>query len=915
MTELVYLIDTFSLMFQVYHAIPSMTGPKGQPTNAVFGFTRDILNIRRDKQPAYLICAMDSSGPATRNEIYDAYKANRTEIPPDLLPQIPLIVEVIKGFHIPAVHFDGWEADDVIATLTQQAVERGFEVCIVTNDKDARQLLGPQVKLYNVRKGTYFDEATLAEDWGVRPDQVIDFQSLVGDSVDNVPGVPLVGPKKAAALLQEHGTLEGVLANADKAPGAKLRENLKTFADQALMSRQLVTLHRSLPLDFDWDKARVTQPNTKLLRTMFTDLGFRRFAEEFQAAPPRTLFDTAVESKPSSHVEETTEPVPTRPDRKWETIDTLEKFEKFLAELKQQSRFCFDLETTNLDAVRADIVGWAFSWKAGQAYYVPVRGPAGQSILDAATVLAALQPLLANPQIEKINQNIKYDLLVLKRAGAQVDGIGLDPMVGHYLLDAGARSHGLDTLAESYLNHQMIPITELIGSGKQQKNMADIDVAKVSEYATEDADIALQLADRLASDMKRDSLWDLYWNLERPLISVLADMEFTGIRVDTEELARQSELVGARLEELIAKIHKLAGREFNIASPKQLAEILFGELKLPVFKKTKTGPSTTQDILEKLATMHELPASIIEHRQLAKLKGTYLDALPSMVNPETGRIHATFNQVVAATGRLSSSDPNLQNIPIRTDEGRQIRRAFIPGEAGWKLVCADYSQIELRMLAHFSGDEALRSAFRDGVDIHTAVAAEVFGISPSEVDASKRRVAKAVNFGVIYGQSPYGLSEALNISQEDAAAFINSYFSRFAGVDRYLQELLAEVARSGYARTILGRRRSITGIRDIAGRQRNLPERTAINSVIQGSAADLIKQAMINVAVRMRRENHPGRMLLQIHDELVFESPEADTAGLIAIATEEMESAFKLSVPLVVDVSVGANWLDVELVK
>ena len=893
MNSLLYIIDSFSLIFQVYHGIPAMTGPKGQPTNAVFGFTRDLQAIRDVKQPTHLICAMDSPGPGVRNEWYPEYKANRSEMPEDLRPQIPMIVDVIAGFGTPVIQSDGWEADDVIATLVRRAVEDGFDVRVVTSDKDARQLLGKQVQVYNVRKDTFMDEAALAEDWGIRADQVIDFQSLVGDSVDNVPGVPLVGPKKAQALLDKFGTLDEVLANADQAPGEKLRENLKNFADQARMSRRLVTLKNDLPLDIDWEQARVQAPDRKKLFGLFQEFGFRRFAEQ--------MSDSASPSAETVSVE-----------RVWETIDTERKFGAFLKSLTNQKSFCVDLETTSLRATQADIVGWAFSWQAGHGYYLPVDGPPGQKTLDANKVLDAFRPMLEDPDVEIANQNIKYDMQVLRRAGVELRGVGVDPMVGDYLLDAGARSHNLESLASRYLDHRMIPISELIGRGKTQKKMFEVDVDKAAEYAAEDADVAWQLAQKIAAALKEESLWELYWNLERPLICVLVDMEFRGVCVDVEELGRQSERAGARLDELIEEIYAEAGHEFNIDSPKQLSVVLFDELKLPVVKKTKTGASTDQDVLERLSSQHPLPARIREHRRLSKLKGTYLDSLPEMVNPETGKIHASFNQVVAATGRLSSSDPNLQNIPIRTEEGRRVRRAFIPSELGWKFMCADYSQIELRMLSHFSDDPVLQAAFREGADIHTAVAAEVFGVNADAVDSDMRRVAKAVNFGVIYGQSPFGLAATLGIGQDEAACFIEDYFKRYAKVDQYFQQLLEDVLTKGYAETILGRRRAITGIRSTTGRQRNMPERTAINSVIQGSAADLIKQAMINIHDRLEDEKRPGQMLLQIHDELVFEVPADEVEALITLVKQEMEQALPLRVPLIVDVKTGDNWLDVE---
>lgn len=950
MTETVYLIDTFSLMFQVFHGIPPMTSPAGLPTNAVFGFSRDLVSLLKAHKPSWLICAWDSSGPGTRDALYDQYKANRSEMPEDLRPQIEMLKEVIQAFQIPLIEHAGWEADDVIATLTRQAVERGHTVRIVTSDKDARQLLGPQVTIYNLRKNTHLDEAGLLADWGIRPDQVVDFQSLVGDSVDNVPGVPLVGPKKAAAMLKEFGTLENVLANADKVAGAKLRENLKTYVDQAYLSRQLVQLNQQLPLDFTWSTESKRPPDVSLLQDLFRKYGFRRLIDEVQGLGPATTAiitpPTVRKSKPSNkgqkslfdddageaaahavieiraadapgEVDVVAFPITdtvnqTESTRQWETVDTPEKFEQFLDSLRKQTRFCLDLETTHVDQMLAEIVGWAFSWSAGFGYYLPVRGPAGAPLLDPDTVIAALRPILTSTSVEIVNQNIKYDVTVLWRAGLTIaaDRIGLDPMVGDYLLDAGARSHSLDVLIDKYLGVKSIPISALIGTGKQQKNMIDIPVDKVAEYASEDADLSLQLADLISNQLKSEGLYDLYWNLERPLISILAQMEQAGVRVDADELKRQSTALTDRLQTTIRQIYELAGHEFNIDSPIQLRKVLFEEQQLPVRRRTQTGPSTDQEVLEELAMIHPLPALITQHRQMSKLKGTYLDALPGLIHPQTGRIHCSFNQVVAATGRLSCSDPNLQNIPIRTAEGRQIRKAFIPGQPGWKLVCADYSQIELRILAHFSKDPALKSAFEQQVDIHAAVAAEVFGVALTDVTSDQRRVAKAVNFGVIYGQSPFGLAAVLGIEQAVAAQFIEDYFANYAGVAQFIESTLEQCRTTGFARTILGRRREIQGIRSQRSSNMNMPERTAVNSVIQGSAADLIKQAMINVQNRIKADQHTGQMLLQIHDELVFEAPEADVDSLVKLVRHEMEHAMNIDVPLVVDVSVGDNWLE-----
>ena len=1026
MPDTVFLIDTFSLMFQVFHGLPPMTSPAGLPTNAVFGFSRDLVALLQTHRPTWLICAMESVGVGKREELYPAYKANRSPMPEDLRPQIPLLIETVEAFGIPVVHCDGWEADDVIATLTRQGVARGHQVRIVTSDKDARQLLGPQVQILNLRKNTYLDEAALLADWGVRPDQVVDFQALVGDAVDNVPGVPLVGPKKASALLKDFETLEGVLANADKAPGAKLKENLKVFAEQARLSQTLVRLNQELELNFDWEASRNPQPDVPALQALFRRFGFGRLINDVNQFAPKgaTVSDAASVSSGSSPVvapssraakskprpagrslfgdeddEASVEPpVPSSPasgerarvrrsggehaldeappfdadprgisavpshvgmpldseapphpnplppkaggegtgeetaaasetpssppvvpaiTRRWEVIDTPEALATFVEQLTQQPRFCLDLETTGLDPRSSRIVGWAFCWEPGLAYYLPTRGPLGSTLLNEAAVIAALKPVLENPSLRLVNQNIKFDLMFLEANGISVrpEAIDVDPMVGDYLLDAGARSHSLDTLIQKYLGTAGIPISDLIGSGKKQKNMADVPIDLIAEYATEDADFTLRLADLITEQLREQGLWDLYWDLERPLIPLLAEMEQTGIRVDADELNRQSVDLTQRLDQLMGEIHGAAGRVFNIDSPKQLQVVLFDELKLPIKRKTKTGASTDQEVLEELAPLHPLPAKIIEHRHLTKLKGTYLDALPLLVHATTGRIHTSFNQVVAATGRLSSSDPNLQNIPIRTPEGERIRRAFIPADTTWKLLCADYSQIELRVLAHFSQDRELIAAFAQGIDIHTAVASQVFSVDRDAVTSDQRRMAKAVNFGVIYGQSPFGLAAALGIPQDEAATFINGYFAKYSGVTQFIDATLTEVQHAGRATTILGRRRPIEGIRAVRTGNLNMPERTAVNTVIQGSAADLIKMAMLAVKKRLRDENHPGRMLLQIHDELVLEAPESDIASLIELVRHEMQHAMELSVPLVVDVSVGDNWLETHSVK
>ncbi len=947
-TPTLFLIDTFSLLFQVFHAIPSMTSPKGLPSNAVFGFTRDLFNILQTQRPTHWLCAMDSPGPGTREALYPKYKANRTEMPEDLRPQIEMVQQVMDGFGIPKLRCDGWEADDVIATLTRQAVERGYDVRIVTNDKDARQLLGPHVRIFNVRKNTWIDESDLKADWGIRPDQAIDFQSLVGDSVDNVPGVPLVGPKKATALLEQFGSLDEVLLNADKVAGDKLKSNLKEFADLARLSRTLVTLNQHLDLKIDWDAMQVGQVDVARLAALFQEFGFRRFIDDAKSLPNEfklaAVDDSATTSQQTSLSFESVH----RCEIVGIGADT--QLAAFIKQLQTQREFCLDVIASSSNPTQADIIALTFTWGTERSWFIPISehaplplGGGGRkpgegseqqiatplqipsrrqrSLFDdnveqvsdlptssglvgnlshdqASQILLALKPILESPDVQIANHDLKFDLLLLRRVGIQPTGLGVDPMVASYLIEAGGRGHDLPALADKYLQKALPPFDPAMFA----------DQPRLAEWSAERADAAWQLSRQLADELRREGLWDLYWNLERPLIGVLAEMETAGIRVDVVELRRQSAEISLRLTDLVAEIHQIAGHEFNIDSPKQLAKVLFEELSLPVMKKTKTGPSTDQDVLEKLALVHPLPAKIIEHRQLSKLKGTYLDSLPELVNPQTGKIHARFNQVVAATGRLSSSDPNIQNIPIRTTEGHRVRKAFIPSEPGWRFVCADYSQIELRILAHFCGDPVLCEAFAAGTDIHTAVACEVFNVPPDVVSSEQRRIAKAVNFGVLYGQSAFGLSEALHIDQDEATLFIDQYFAKYAAIDKYITQTLAEVARTGFATTILGRHRAISGIRPERKQQLNSSERTAINTVIQGSAADLIKQAMLRVHDRLAETHHPGRLLLQIHDELVFETPADEVTSLAALVRDEMTSAMSLRVPLAVDVSVGENW-------
>jgi DNA polymerase-1 len=888
--ETVWVVDANSLIFQVFHALPEMTSPQGEPVSAVFGFTRDMLYLLEQKKPTYLFVAFDGPERTFRHELYEDYKAHRDEMPVDLTPQFAPIRRLLKALNVPVLAYEAYEADDLLATIAHRTNELEGECYVVTADKDARQLITDLVKVYNVRKDQVYDAGALKDDWGIRPDQVVDFQALVGDAVDNVPGVSLIGPKIAGEYLRKYDTLDALLAHADELPKGKRKDNLIAQREQALLSRTLVRLDRHVPIAVDWDAARVEGVDQAALAELFTELGFHSLAQRFSALPQRC------------------------PAGAWQVdyqaIETPERLQWLVGELGRQKIFSFDTETTSISPRWAEIVGYSFAWQDGQAYYVPVRVPPGEPHLDPAETLAALRPILENPAIEKLGQNLKYDMVVLRSAGVELAGARFDTMVASYLLDAGERNHNLDELALRYLQHHTTKIAELIGVGKQQKRMDEVPLAQITHYAAEDADVAWRLHRPLAERLQEAKLDRLFDTLEMPLVEVLVELEFNGVKIDTELLAGLSRKYGALLETLQREIHELAGREFNIGSPKQLQQILFDEHKLPVLKKTKSGGSTDVEVLEELARLHPLPAKIIEYRQYAKLKNTYVDALPQLVHPGTGRVHASFNQVVAATGRLSSSDPNLQNIPVRTQSGREIRAAFLPGDEGWKLLAADYSQIELRVLAHFSQDPTLCAAFARDEDIHARVASEVHHVPLDQVTSDMRRRAKAVNFGVIYGQSPFGLAKQLDIEQAEAAQFIDAYFDRYQGVEEFLQRILEECPRTGYVSTILGRRRAIRGIRRGTSRQRNLPERTAINTVIQGSAADLIKLAMINIHRRLRKEKSPARMLLQIHDELVFEVPSDELNQVAKIVTDEMSGVMELVVPLKVDLKSGDNWAD-----
>ncbi|KPJ62168.1 MAG: hypothetical protein AMS15_04860 [Planctomycetes bacterium DG_23] len=883
-----FLIDGHSHLYQAFYAIKNLTSPQGEPVNAVYGFTAMIRKLLREKQPDYIAVVFDSRGPTFRHQEFEDYKATRKPMPEDMAPQIPLIKEVLEALGIAVFAKQGFEADDIIGTLAKYAEKEGVETLIVTRDKDVDQLLSPLVKKYDSKTDQVYDQEALKEEKRIEPRQVTDMMALAGDTSDNVPGVPGIGPKTALELVREFGDLESVLSHIDKISGKKRREMLEEFSEQARKCLGLVKIDTDVPLEVDFDECRLKERDDEHLKVIFRRLGFRRFLSELYEEP--VLF-------------------PPEEKARYNLVDTPELFQEFFAQLKKTGAFSFDIETTSPSPLQAELVGISLCWKEGEAHYLPVMAPAGEKHLKLEEVLSGLSPILGDEKIPKYGQNIKYDLLVLRNYGVEVKGVEFDTMVASYLIDPGKRRHNLDDLAKEYLRQRTIPLTELIGE-KKTGSLAEVSTRRVAEYSGEDAEVVFRLVGKMRPRLEKLELAALLAEVEMPLVEVLVEMEWNGVAIDSQILARMSEEMGQEMDGLRQKIYAEAGEEFNIDSTQQLGQILFDKLGLPRLKRTKTTYSTEASVLERLAPLHTLPGLVLEYRGLSKLKSTYIDALPRMVSSRTGRIHASFNQTVTATGRLSSSDPNLQNIPIRTALGRTIRQAFVPGEEGMCLLTADYSQIELRILAHLSQDETLLQAFRRGEDIHAFVASEVFGVRASEVTPEMRRRAKAVNFGVIYGQSPFGLARALGISLEEAAHFIDAYFQRYPGVERFLENILKEAQENGFVTTMLKRRRFISGIKNIKGRNRNLAERTAINTVCQGSAADLIKVAMNNIHKRIKEETRPSRMILQIHDELVFELPEEAVEEEQRMIEKEMAEALPLSVPVKVNVAVGKNWLE-----
>lgn len=908
-----YLVDGSGYIFRAYHKLPPMTDPSGTPVNAVYGFTAMLWKLLEDlndaEHPTHLAVIFDAAKKTFRNDIYAEYKANRPEPPEDLKPQFALIRDAVRAFSVPCIEQEGYEADDIIASYTKAAVAAGYHVTIVSSDKDLMQLLHlPHVDLLDTLNNRHLGPEAAVEKFGVPPEKVIEVQALMGDSVDNVPGVPGIGPKIAAELINAYGDLETLLSRAHEIKQPKRRENLIAYADLARVSKRLVTLDDSLPLPMGLDDLIMKRPPHDPLNEFFDKHGFRSLKAKLASREPGV--DGALPP-----------PAPKVDTRSYECVTTEDRLDWWIKAATEARLVAIDTETTSLDAMRAELVGVSLSIEPGKACYIPVGHiAAGGGLLDQApvqlprqAVLDKLKPLLEDPSVLKVGQNLKYDLLVLRRLGLNITPID-DTMLLSYVLDNGRNGHGMDALANLHLGHTTIKYTDVCGTGKSQIGFAEVGLEKATTYAAEDADVTWCLHHHLKPRLVREGMTTVYETLERPLVPVLVEMEHAGVLVDRQTLSRLSGDFAQRMAALEAEIHELAGGPFNVGSPKQLGEILFDRMGLKGGKKGKTGAySTDADVLEKLASEGvELAQKVLDWRQLAKLKSTYTDALQNQINPETGRVHTSYAMAVTSTGRLSSTDPNLQNIPVRTEEGRKLRDAFIAPE-GAVLISADYSQIELRLLAHIADIPQLKQAFADGMDIHAMTASEVFGVPVEGMDPIVRRSAKAINFGIIYGISAFGLARQLGVSRTEAQGFIDRYFERFPGIRAYMDDTIAACRKQGYVETLFGRRTYISTINDKNPNQRNFAERQAINAPIQGTAADIIRRAMIRMQPALAAAGLDRvRMLLQVHDELIFEAPRSMAEEACAVIRQVMagaaEPVVRLDVPLVVEAGQGATW-------
>ncbi len=914
-----YLVDGSGYIFRAFFALPPMTRPDGTPVNAVFGFTKMLMKLIADSDADAVAVIFDAGRKSFRNDIYPEYKAHRPDPPEELIPQFALIREATKAYNLPAIEIQGYEADDIIATYAEMARAQGIEVTIVSSDKDLMQLVNDGIAMLDPMKNRQIGHDEVVEKFGVGPEKVVEVQALAGDSTDNIPGVPGIGVKTAAQLITDYGDLEALLARAEEIKQPKRREKLIENADLARVSKELVTLRRDVPVDEPLEDFALHPPDPEVLRPFLEENAFKSILAQLGAA-----FDGEAAAAAD----------PRRPaETRYELVVEEAILKDWIEEAAAQGYLAVDTETTSLDAMRAELVGVSLATKPGRACYIPLRhkapgeqAPAGELDLAGggeapvpeqiapARAIELLKPLLEDPGVLKIGQNIKYDALIFAREGVAVAPID-DTMLLSYVLEGGLHGHGMDELARLHLDYETIKFSDVAGSGRARVTFDRVPLDKALDYAAEDADVTLRLHQVLKPQLVSERLVTVYETIERPLVAVLAEMERTGIKVHHDTLRRMSNDFAQRIAGLEDQIHKLAGRSFTIGSPKQLGEILFDEMGLAGGKKGKSGAyATGHEVLEVLAAEgHDLPARVLDWRQLSKLKSTYTDALQNQIDPESGRVHTSYSQAVASTGRLSSNDPNLQNIPVRTEEGRKIRTAFV-AEEGARLLSVDYSQIELRLAAEICDEPGLKAAFRDGQDIHAITAAQVFGVPVEGMDPMIRRQAKAINFGIIYGISAFGLARNLGIGQSEAKAFIDTYFERYPNIKDYMARTRAEARERGFVTTLFGRRIHVPGIADKNPARRNFSERAAINAPIQGTAADIIKRAMIRVPPALAEAGLAARMLLQVHDELVFEVPKAEVEATAELVRDVMENAclpaLELSVPLTADAGVGDNWAE-----
>lgn len=882
-----FLIDGSSYLFRAYYAIRHLSNSRGFPTNAIFGFTQMLLKVLKEYQPNYLAVIFDSKAPTFRSEVYKEYKANRPSMPDGLVPQIPYVKKIVEGYRIALLERDGYEADDLLGTIAKE-MESEVDVVIVTGDKDILQLVNDHIQVYDTMKEKRFGVKEVIERLGVSPEQVVEVMGLAGDAIDNIPGVPGIGEKTAIQLIKTYGSIENLLFHVEEISQKKLKENLIAYRDLARLSRQLALIRTDVPVDFQLKDFSLPPPDLKSLKEIFKELEFHKFLKELAAEDRSPAIG-----------------------RDYQLITDPEALSTLLEDLKQRAYFSIDLETTSPYPMWADLVGISLSHTSHQAYYLPVghRSLGAKGQLPLSWVLEQLKPILEDKEVKKVGQNIKYEWIVLKKYGIHLQGIDGDTMVASYLLNPTKHNHNLSEIAQEYLGYLVTDYKEVVGSGARALTFDQVELEKAKDYSCEDADVTLQLSRLLFPKLKEEGVKDLFDQIEMPLLLVLAKMEMNGVKIDTDLLQEYSKEMETQLQHKMERIYGLAGEVFNINSSRQLGKILFEKLKLPVVKKTKTGYSTDVDVLSRLSLHHDLPLEILSYRNLSKLKSTYIDALPKLVHPVTGRVHTSYNQTVTATGRLSSSEPNLQNIPVRTEEGNRIRQAFIP-EKDWIMVSADYSQIELRILAHLSQDSTLVKAFQEDEDIHARTASEVFGIPLDQVNSTMRRQAKVINFGILYGMSAYGLSQQLGTEPNIAQTYIDEYFKRYRGVQTYLTKSLEEARNKGYVMTLLKRRRYLPDIHSQTLAVRQATERMAINSPIQGTAADIIKLAMIRIQNRIEELGLSCRMIMQVHDELVFEILEGEMGKAIPMIQHEMEKVIELTVPLKVSIHSGRNWAE-----